>query len=79
MALQVKTTVTLSAQEEAFVMALARGIPSCRAAQAAGWSAAQGRYLLERQHVAAALRAICANVQSAVARCDKIALSAAAD
>jgi hypothetical protein len=75
MALQVKTTVTLTTNEEAFVIAVARGIPPCRAAQAAGWSFARARYLLGRQHVAAALRSICANVQAAVARADKIALA----
>jgi phage terminase small subunit len=68
--MDVKTTVTLSAPEEAFVLALARGLKPTRAATAAGYAVASARNLLRKPHIDAAVRTIAANLVQTVQRMD---------
>jgi hypothetical protein len=75
MGIEVRTVVRLSDRETRFVESLAHGLRPTKAAAASGYSICHARRLLGKQHVAAALRSICSNVQAAVAICDQIALA----
>jgi phage terminase small subunit len=66
--MDVKTIISLSEREEAFVIGLAKGLKPTRAAVAAGYSAASARPLLGKPHLAGAVRSITANMNAIVAR-----------
>ena len=69
----VQTTIELTEREEAFVLALAKGMRPTRAAVAAGYSIATAKPLLHKPHVAAAIRHCAANMVRAVKLIDAAA------
>lgn len=69
--MQVTTRIELSHREEAFVIALAKGMKPTRAAIAAGYSIATARPLMQKQHVSAAIRHCAANLTDACRRIDE--------
>lgn len=68
--MQVRTTITLDAREEAFVLGLCRGMKPTAAATAAGYSISSARHQLRKSHVAAAVRHCAANLAAVVKRMD---------
>ena len=68
--MQVTTQIELDEREEAFLLALAKGLRPTRAATAAGYSAANAKPLLHKPHMAAAIRHCAANLADAVRRID---------
>jgi phage terminase small subunit len=68
--MQVTVPIELSEREEAFVVALAKGLKPTRAATAAGYSIATARPLLHKPHVSAAIKHCAANLLDACRRID---------
>ncbi len=71
--MHVVTKIELTEREEAFVLNLARGQKPTRAALNAGWSVASARPLLQKPHLASAIRTIAANMVAVVRTIDAAA------
>ncbi len=68
--MHVTAKIELSSREEAFVVALAKGLKPTRAAVEAGYSIASARPLLHKPHVSAAIKQCTANLVDACRRID---------
>ena len=71
MALEVKSTIVLSEKEENFCLALCRGLRPSAAAISAGYAISSARNLLRQRHIAAAVKALTANLLYVCRRIDE--------
>jgi len=74
--MKVKTTIELSAKQEAYVLNLCRGMRPTVAAVAAGWSTASARNMLRSPVIAMAIKHCAANLALTVARINALGVAA---